>query len=48
MSDTHWAQVEKHFKNPLDPLLMRLSMDYVNDADLSTRLQDLFKARCDR
>ena len=37
--------MEKHFKNPLDPLLMRLSMDYVNDADLSARLQELFKVR---
>ena len=34
----------KRFKNPLDPLLLRLSKEYINDADLSERLQELFKA----
>ena len=28
---------------PLDPLLEKLSIDYSDDADLSTRLLDLFK-----
>ncbi len=36
-------QVEKHFKNPLDPLILRLSKDYTNDADLTARLEELFK-----
>ena len=30
-------------KNPLDPLLLKLSKDYMNDAGLSLILQDLFK-----
>ena len=36
-------QIENHFKNPLDPLILRLSKDYINDADLSNRLDELFK-----
>jgi hypothetical protein len=30
---------------PLDPLLEKLSKDYLDDADLSIRLLDLFKVR---
>jgi hypothetical protein len=36
-------QHAKQVKNPLDPLLLQLSKDYTNDADLSARLQTLFK-----
>ena len=36
-------QTRKQIKNPLDPLLLRLSKDYINEADLSKRLQELFK-----
>jgi hypothetical protein len=36
-------QMAKHIKNPLDPLILRLSKDYISDADLSTRLDELFK-----
>ena len=32
-------------RNTLDPLLAKLSLDYVDDADLSLRLGCLFKAR---
>ncbi len=39
------AQVGKQFKNPLDPLLLRLSKDYLSDADLSNRLGELFHVR---
>ena len=40
-----WAQAGKQFKNPLDPLLLRLSKDYLSEADLATRLGDLFRVR---
>ena len=33
----------KHLRNPLDPLLLKLSKEYVSEADLSEILQDLFK-----
>lgn len=36
-------QTRKQLKNPLDPLLLRLSKDYTNEADLSKRLRELFK-----
>ena len=36
-------QMAKQLKNPLDPLLLRISKDYIDDEDLSTRLRDLFK-----
>ena len=36
-------QLEKHFQNPLDPLILRLSKDYINEEDLSSRLKELFK-----
>ena len=36
-------QLEKHFHNPLDPLVLRLSKDYINDEDLTSRLAELFK-----
>ncbi len=29
--------------NPLDPLLSRLALDYIDEDDLSLRLTDLFK-----
>ena len=31
------------FRNPLDPLLLRLSKDFIDEADLSNRIQELFK-----
>ncbi len=39
-------QSQKQVKNPLDPLLLQLSKDYMNDAGLSAILQDLFRVRC--
>ncbi len=30
-------------RNTLDPLLEKLSKDYIDDADLSSRIQNLFK-----
>ena len=36
-------QREKCIKNPLDPLLLSLSMDYASPEDLNHRLKDLFK-----
>jgi len=36
-------QSQKHVKNPLDPLLLKLAKEYTNEAGLSTILQDLFK-----
>ncbi len=40
------AQMGKQFKNPLDPLLLRLSKDYLSDTDLSNRLGELFCVCC--
>ena len=40
---TAYNHVNAQFRNPLDPLLLRLSKDYINEADLSFRLQELFK-----
>ena len=37
-------QNKKQLKNPLNPLLLRLSKDYTNEADLSKRIRDLFSA----
>jgi hypothetical protein len=39
----HAKQKDKQFRNPLDPLLLRLSKDYIDETDLSARLQELFK-----
>ena len=36
-------QAARRLDNPLDPLLLRLSKDFVDEADLSKRLQELFK-----
>ncbi len=36
-------QREKALKNPLDPLLLELSMDFGSEHDLQERLKDLFK-----
>ena len=36
-------ELQKQVKNPLDPLLLKLSKDYTNDAGLSDLLRDLFK-----
>ena len=33
----------EYHKNTLDPLLAKLALDYVDDADLSNRLRSLFK-----
>ncbi len=38
-------QRDKQFRNPLDPLLLRLSKDYIDESDLSARLWELFKVR---
>jgi hypothetical protein len=38
-------QREKCMKNPLDPLLLSLSMDYASPEDLNHRLEALFKVR---
>ena len=38
-------KAQKHLKNPLDPLLLKLARDYTSDANLSEILQDLFKVR---
>ncbi len=35
----------QEFASPLDPLLHRLSEEFIDDRDLSARLQRLFKAR---
>jgi hypothetical protein len=35
---------EELIHNTLDPLMKKLSEDYIDDVDLSHRLQDLFKA----
>ena len=40
--------MRKQLKNPLDPLLLRLAMDYVDDADLSARLASLFQVSLGR
>ena len=32
-------------KNPLDPLLQKLSREYTDDADLTRRIQDYFHVR---
>ena len=39
------SKSQKHLKNPLDPLLLKLARDYTSDANLSEILQDLFKVR---
>jgi hypothetical protein len=36
-------ELQKQVKNPLDPLLLKLSKDYSNQAGLSAILRDLFK-----
>jgi hypothetical protein len=36
---------EELIHNTLDPLMEKLTEDYIDDVDLSHRLQDLFKAR---
>jgi hypothetical protein len=36
-------ELQKQVKNPLDPLLLKLSKDYTNDAGLTDLLRDLFK-----
>ena len=37
------SKSRKTISSTLDPLLERLSRDYVDDADLSSRLQSLFR-----
>ena len=37
-------QTKKQLRNPMDPLLLRLSKDYTNETDLSKRIRDLFSA----
>ncbi len=37
------SKSQKHLKNPLDPLLLKLAKEYTSDANLSEILQDLFK-----
>ena len=32
-------------KNPLEPLLYRLTRDFVDDHDLTARIRDLFRVR---
>jgi hypothetical protein len=39
-------QREKAVKNPLDPLLLDLSSEFIADADLDVRLQELFSVCC--
>ena len=36
-------QLQKQLKNPLDPLLLELAKEYLNDVDLSARLHRLFQ-----
>ena len=36
-------ELQKQVKNPLDPLLLKLSKDYTNQAGLTEILRDLFK-----
>ena len=36
-------QAARQMDNPLDPLLLRLSKDFVDEADLSRRLRELFR-----
>ena len=36
-------ELQKQVKNPLDPLLLKLSKDYTNQAGLTDILRDLFK-----
>jgi hypothetical protein len=36
-------QSQKHVKNPLDPLLLKLAKEYTNEDGLSSILRDLFK-----
>jgi hypothetical protein len=38
-------QREKCIKNPLDPLLLSLSMDYASPEDLNHRLEALFEVQ---
>ncbi len=40
------SKTRKTISSTLDPLLERLSRDFVDNADLSSRLQNLFKVRC--
>lgn len=39
-------QREKALKNPLDPLLLDLSCEFIADDDLDARLQELFLVYC--
>jgi hypothetical protein len=36
-------ELQKQVKNPLDPLLLKLSKDYTNQAGLTEILRNLFK-----
>ena len=48
METMRQIQREKQLTNPLDPLLLRLSKDFTDEADLSKRIKELFKvaAKC--
>jgi hypothetical protein len=37
------SELQKQLKNPLDPLLLKLSKDYTNQAGLTDMLRNLFK-----
>ncbi len=39
------AARRRQVRNPLDPLLQKLSKEYTDDADLSRRIQDYFHVR---
>ena len=43
METLRQIQRQKQLTNPLDPLLLRLSKDFTDEADLSRRIRELFK-----
>ena len=45
LAEIEQRQRGKSLKNPLDPLLLSLSMDYASSEDLDSRLKGLFKVQ---
>ncbi len=43
MESMRQIQRAKQLTNPLDPLLLRLSKDFIDEADLTRRIRELFK-----
>ena len=43
LQDIQVNELQKQLKSPLDPLLLKLSKDYTNQAGLTDMLRNLFK-----